>query len=68
MASTFLTNAAMLRKNLFITCQESLLVVELVGVDGVARDDDVGPVRSTHHAVTILVSVVLKGMNMTSFV
>ena len=58
----------MVRKNPFITCQESLLVVEFVGVAGVARDDDVRPVRSTHHAVAILVSVVLEGMYMTSFV
>ena len=52
----------MVRKNPLITCQESLLVVEFVGVAGVARDDDVRPVRSTHHAVAILVSVVLEGM------
>ena len=58
----------MVRKNPLITCQESLLVVELVGVAGVARDDNVRPVRSTHHAVAILVSVVLEEMNMTSFV
>ena len=42
--------------------------MEFVGVDGVARDYDVRPVRSAHHTVTVLVAVVLKRMNLTCLI
>ena len=43
--------------------QERLLMVELVRVDCVAGDDDVGPVGATHNVMAVVAVVLLKRTN-----